>query len=310
MQEIRACIYNAGNGDRLGSVLDDAVYDLNLCCAAQLTGEMGIKDAYRLANNLVPPELGEFIAGGDESLAAARSGLTWVIREGATEGAANETLRHSANDVKLRAPILPSTKVIMMGDTYQSHADLGGSSQPPEPGLFFKMSQVVVGPDEWVVIPKHYHPQPMVYDTELTVVMGKPGMSIPEDEIEDYIWGYTVLNDLTLRGVKSMGPRYKVFETSAPVGPWIVPRDQVADRGNLKLSFRINGKQVQEGSTAKHVFTIPYMIAEVSRYHALRPGDIIATGGPGATENLNPGDVMEAEVEGVGVLRNPIKLED
>ena len=187
---------------------------------------------------------------------------------------------------------------------------MGGSEQPENPGLFFKMSGVVVGPDEFVIYPKNYHPKPLVYDTELTVVIGKDGMSIPEDEIDDHIWGYTVLNDLTLRGAKDKGPRYKCFETCAPVGPWIVPKDQIEDRYNLALTFRINGKVVQEGNTSNLVFTIPRMLSEVSEYHALRSGDIICTGGPGATQNIEVGDIIEAEVEGVGTLRNPVRLED
>ena len=211
---------------------------------------------------------------------------------------------------KLRAPIIPSTKVICMGDTYVSHAALAGSEQPERPGIFFKMSQVVVGPDEWVIYPKNCYPKPLVYDTELTVVIGKAGMSIPEEEVDDHIWGYTILNDLTLRGAKDLRPRYKCFESSAPVGPWIVPKDQVDDWLNLDLKFRINGKQVQEGNTSNLVFSIPSMVSEVSKYHALRLGDIICLGGPGATEQIDVGDVIEAEVEGIGVLRNPVKLED
>ena len=101
-----------------------------------------------------------------------------------------------------------------------------------------------------------------------------------------------------------------MFDTSAPVGPWIVPKDQIADPQDLKLSFRLNGKQVQDGSTRDMRFSIPYMVAEVSKWHTLSPGDIIATADLGATEPVKPGDIMEAEVEGIGVLRNPVKLEE
>ena len=170
------------------------------------------------------------------------------------------------------------------------------------------MSQVVAGPDEWVIVPKHYHPDPMVYDTELTVVIGKAGMSIPEEQAEDHIWGYTVLNDVTMRGRPT--PSHKVFDTCAPVGPWIVPKDQIADPQNLRLRLRVNGEQVQDDTTANMIFKIPQMVAEVSKWLTLNPGDIIATGDVGATTHLKPGDVMEAEVEGVGVLRNPVKLEE
>ena len=200
--------------------------------------------------------------------------------------------------------------MICLGDTFVSHLKVGGHPVPDHFGLFYKMSQVVVGPDEHVVIPKH-HEGPTVYGTELTLVIGKEGRSIPEDRAQDYIWGYTILNDVTMRELEpQLGPTNKVFETSAPVGPWIVPADQIAAPQDLKLTFRINGRQVQDGTTRDIRFPLLYMVSEVSKWHTLRPGDIIATGDVGATEPINPGDIMEAEVEGIGVLRNPVKLED
>ena len=310
MQKLQVCVYDAGAGRRVGSVFEGTVYDLNLCCVQQLAAERGIKDAYGVANRLVPADLGEFLSAGGEALSAARKALGWVLSDGGKEGPAAEPLYHLLKDTALKAPILPSTKVLCLGDTYETHAETAGVAQQAEPGLFFKMSQVVVGPDEWVIIPKDEYAHPMVYDTELTVVIGKAGRNIPEEQVDDHIWGYTVLNDLTMRGLKRRGPVYKAFETSAPVGPWIVPKDQVADRDNLEMSFRINGKQVQEGNTSKLVFSLTSMVADLSRWYVLRPGDIIATGGPGATEHLSPGDVMEAEIEGIGILRNPIRIED
>ncbi|MEJ2362757.1 MAG: fumarylacetoacetate hydrolase family protein [Gammaproteobacteria bacterium] len=196
-----------------------------------------------------------------------------------------------------------------MALSYRSHADVGGKTPYDSPQWFIKMSQVVVGPEDWMVIPKHHHPDPVVYGTELTVVIGKQGKCIPEDQAEGHIWGYTILNDVTLRGRVKESNR-KIFDTAAPVGPWIVPKDQIADPHNLRLSFRINGKQVQDGATSSLLFTIPAIVAEVSKWFTLEPGDIIATGDIGATEPLKPGDIMEAEIESIGILRNPVKLED
>jgi 2-keto-4-pentenoate hydratase/2-oxohepta-3-ene-1,7-dioic acid hydratase in catechol pathway len=309
VQELKLCVYDAGAGDRVGSIVDDMVYDLNLCCLQQLASEKGSLDAYRLANNIVPSQLGDFLSGGSPVLAAAREALTFVLEEGSQETPAGERLFHGAETVKLKAPILPSTKVVCMALSYKSHADVGGKTPYDSPQWFIKMSQVVVGPEDWVVIPKHHHPEPVVYGTELTVVIGKQGRSIPEDEAEGHIWGYTILNDLTLRGRVKESNR-KIFDTAAPVGPWIVPKDQIADPLDLRLSFRINGKQVQDGSTSSLLFTIPAIVAEVSKWFTLEPGDIIATGDIGATEPLKPGDVMEAEIEHIGVLRNPVELEE
>ena len=244
MQAIYLCRYFGSSGERVGSMNGDWLYDLNLCAVTQLSADYGIKDAYRLANRLVPADLREFLAAGDSALSAARRGLQWVIESGASEGPTGEAVHFDRNHVTLKAPIVPDTKVICMGDTYVSHAELAGAEQPDSPGIFFKMSGVVVGPDEFVVYPKNYHPKPLVYDTEMTVVIGKDGMSIAEDDVDDHIWGYTVLNDLTLRGVKDMGPRYKCFESSAPVGPWIVPKGP--DRGPLQprsnLSYQWQGR--------------------------------------------------------------------
>ncbi len=311
MQELKICIYNTGGADRLGSADGDAIYDVNYCCVQHLASQKNTPDAYRLANNLAPSGLRAFIAGGGETIQAARDAISFVKTTGIKKGPGGEPLVHDARSVKLRAPILPdSTKVICLGDTFESHLTIRGDEVPDRFGLFYKMTQVVVGPDDHVVIPKH-HDGPMVYGAELTVVIGKEGRSIPEDETAEHVWGYTILNDVTLRGLHSqLGPTPKVFDTSAPIGPWIVPKDQVADPQDVGLKFRISGRPVQDGSTASMRFQILDMLSEISKWHTLRPGDVIATGDLGSVEPVNPGDVMEAEVEGIGILRNPVKLED
>ena len=294
MQELKVCLYDAGTGVRLGSVVADRVYDLERCGA---TGHEAQSTA-----------LADFLAGGSAALAAARQALARVLQAGSTEGPSGETLAYPLESVSLRAPIVPSTKVICMGRTFESHVVIGGLEPHPKPTPFYKLTQVVVGPDEYVVLPKHHYPEPVVYGTELTVVIGKEGRSISEDRAAEHIWGYTVLNDVTMRGAYQTVA--KSFDTSAPVGPWIVPQDQIGDPHNLQLTFRLNGEQVQAGSTRDLRFTVPAMVAESSKWVTLRPGDIIATGDVGATVPLRPGDLMEADVEGIGVLRNPVRLEE
>jgi 2-keto-4-pentenoate hydratase/2-oxohepta-3-ene-1,7-dioic acid hydratase in catechol pathway len=311
MQALKVCVYAAGAGDRIGSVVDDRVYDVNRCCLHQLASDRHSLDAYRLANNMVPPELEPFLTGGTRVLSAAREALSFVLEQGSQQAPGGEPLFHHLKDVKLRAPTLPSTTVICGALMYKSHADVGGKIPYPFPNWFTKTNRVVVGPDDWVLLPKH-HPEPVVYGTELTVVIGKQGKCIAEDQAQDHVWGYTILNDMTLRGQKDRPdrPARKEFDTSAPVGPWIVPKDEIADPHNLRLSFRINDQQVQEGATSSLLWSISAIVAEVSRWITLNPGDIIATGDIGATQPLEPGDIMEAEVEGVGILRNPVRLEE
>lgn len=306
MRDLKVCLYSDGSSQRVGAAVDDRVYDLNRCCAAKLNLDQGMVHTEGLARNMAPPDLASFLSGGRGVLDASRSGLEWAINYEA-EGMSSLPLYYELSDVSLRAPVLPSTKVICMGLVYKTHADIGGVPPHQEPRYFTKMSQVVVGPDQWVVLPKHY-PEPVVYGSELTVVFGKTGRSIPVDQVDEHIWGYTVLNDITLRGRPD--PSHKVFETSSPVGPWIVPKDQISDPHDLRISFRINGEQVQDDSTSNMLFTVQEMVSEVSKWLTLNPGDIISTGDVGASTHLKPGDVMEAEVEGVGILRNPVKLED
>ena len=308
MQELKVCVYDGGTGPRVGSVADDMVYDLNLCCALRISAETKSQDVYRLANTMVPPDLGDFIRGGGSVLAAARQALEWARKDGTGLGPAGEPLHHGARDVRLKAPVLPSSKVVCLGYVYRSHADIAGRPLNPKPIIFYKMSQLSVGPEEWVVLPKHHYPDPVGYGAELTLVIGGSGRSVAEDQAEDLVWGYTILNDVTLKG--QYNPLHKEFETCAPIGPWIVPKDQVADSRNLRLGSRLNGKQVQDGNTRDMLFSIPAIIAEVSKWVLLSPGDMIATGDLGVTEPLKPGDIMEAEIEGIGILRNPVKLEE
>ena len=285
----------------------DRVYDLNLCCAARLAGQ-GVADPFGVADVMAPSSLEAFLDGRDRALAEARRSLEWAVAQPGGASVAGRPLWRTRDDTTLKAPITPSTKVICMGRVFMSHVVIGGLEPHPKPTPFYKLTQVVVGPDEWVVLPKHHYPDPVVYGTELTVVIGKSGRSIPQDRVQEHVWGYTVLNDVTMRGVHNT--MAKAFDTSAPVGPWIVPRDQLPDPHAVRLSLRLNGKEVQSGNTKDLRFTIEHMVSESSKWLTLHPGDVISTGDVGATVPLSPGDVMEAEAEGVGVLRNPVMLEE
>jgi 2-keto-4-pentenoate hydratase/2-oxohepta-3-ene-1,7-dioic acid hydratase in catechol pathway len=306
VQELKVVTYGSGEAKRVGSVVDGRVFDLNYCAAAWLAAERGQKDAQVLANTTVPSDWGGFLRGGAATLDAARDAVAWATAKGAPKEHAGQPLSVARTETRLGAPILESSLLICMGEMYKSHVDLAGREYIPYPVFFSKMTRLAVGPDDWVEIPT-FHKDPVVYGTELTLIIGKAGHMIPADSAMEHVWGYTVFNDMTLRNTLSGGGG-KEFDTSGPLGPWVIPADQVANPQNLRLSFRINGENIamQEGNTSSMRFTIAECIEEVSKWHTLQTGDVLTTGDVGAKEPaLKPGDVMEAEIEQIGVLRNP-----
>ena len=303
MSKLNIAIVKKNNTQRVTSIDDKTVYDLAYCYLAMAKEtNIDVSDA----NTSVPNNFEDFIKQGNKAIQNSLNAIDWVVENKIND----RNLIWDLEPNTIQAPIINSSKIIMIGDTYKSHAEIGGHVPPTRPGIFFKMSQVVIGADDPIIYLKNYYPQPLKFDTELAVVIGKEGMSIPENQIQDYIWGYTICNDLTISGVKDLGPRYKCFESSAPIGPWVVHKSHIGDPLNLDLEFRINGKSVQQGNTNKLIFSTESIISEVSMYHKLRPGDIISLGGPGPTTTLNPGDIAEAEIQSIGTLRNPVILEN
>jgi 2-keto-4-pentenoate hydratase/2-oxohepta-3-ene-1,7-dioic acid hydratase in catechol pathway len=196
--------------------------------------------------------------------------------------------------------------------------------EPPEqPYLFIKLPSTLVGHGAAVKIPRGARRAD--YEVELAVVVGRRGRYVGRGEVMDYVFGYTVFNDVTIRERQSplpkssgLGLRWlpgKNFDTSGPVGPYLVTKDEVPDPHNLRIGMRVGGEVRQDGTTADMVFKIPEIIEAVSDGLTLEPGDLIATGTPsgvgaGTGKYLRHGDVMEAWVERVGTLINPVVFEE
>jgi len=203
--------------------------------------------------------------------------------------------------VKLLAPVEP-TNVIAVGLNYQSH--LGERAPADYPGLFAKFPTSIVGPDADVVRPpdsRNLH-----YEAELVIVIGKKAKDVPVSEAADYIFGVTAGNDISERdwqGADLQWLRAKGSDTFGPVGPWVVTG---LDYNDLHLESRVNGEVRQSGRTSDLIFDVETIVSYVSRYVTLSPGDIIFTGTPGSTRAMEPGDVVEVELEGVGILRNTV----
>ncbi|KPK81330.1 MAG: fumarylacetoacetate hydrolase [Gemmatimonas sp. SM23_52] len=205
------------------------------------------------------------------------------------------------SDVRLLAPCQPS-KVIAVGLNYRSH--LGERPAPVEPGIFAKLPSAIIGPEDEIVIPADA--SNLHYEGELVVVIGKKAKDVPVAEAADYVFGVTAGNDVSER-VWQRGDlqwlRAKASDTFAPIGPAIVTG---LDYNDLRVQTRLNGELRQSERTRDMLHDVEAIVSYISRYVTLLPGDLIFTGTPGTTQAMQPGDVVEVEVEGVGVLRNKV----
>lgn len=204
-------------------------------------------------------------------------------------------------DVRLLAPCVPS-KVIAIGLNYKSHL---GSAEPAKyPGLFAKYPTSIIGPGESIILPpdsKNAH-----YEGELVVVIGKRAKNVSKEDAPDYVFGVTCGNDVSERGWQFNDLQWwraKAADTFGPIGPSIV---RGLDYNNLQLETRLNGEVRQSQRTDDLLFDIATSISYISRYVTLEPGDLIFTGTPGSTKAMKPGDVVEIEIEGIGILSNPV----
>lgn len=216
--------------------------------------------------------------------------------------------------IRLLSPVIPS-KVYGLAKNYEAHAqfmhETGHSDiahAPEDMVIFMKPSTSVIGPDDPIVIPPCSND--MNFEPEVAVVMGRIAKNVPVEKAMDYVLGFTCVNDVTLRDVQGFDPawtRAKGFDTSCPLGPWIVTRDDL-DWRDAKISFTLNGSDVEaaSGTTANLIHGIPEQIAAISSFATLLPGDVILTGTPNASGQLQSGDEAVVRVEGIGSLRNVV----
>ena len=212
-------------------------------------------------------------------------------------------------DLEILAPTVPS-KVIAVGLNYRSHLDmaardLGTSDEVAQyPGLFAKYPTSIVANGADIVRPADS--ENLHFEGEMVLVIGKTASNVSAEEAEDYIFGVTVGNDISERDWQAADLQWlraKASDTFGPVGPFIV---NGLDYGNLMVQTRVNGEVRQSASSADLIFDIPTIVSYVSRYVTLFPGDLIFTGTPGTTQALVPGDIVEVEIEGVGILSNQV----
>lgn len=221
-------------------------------------------------------------------------------------------------DIQLAAPIpRPKKNIFCIGKNYADHAiELGSEADIPEhPMVFSKPPTTVTGPETPVLLHAEVTDQ-LDYEGELAVVIGKKGKGISKEEAFDYVFGYTIINDVTARDLQTRHKQFllgKSLDTACPMGPYLVHKSEIADPHNLHIETKVNGDVRQSANTDQLIFDIPTLIATISAGTTLEPGDIIATGTPaGVGKGMKPpqylkaGDVMEITVEGLGTLKNTI----
>jgi 2-keto-4-pentenoate hydratase/2-oxohepta-3-ene-1,7-dioic acid hydratase in catechol pathway len=224
-------------------------------------------------------------------------------------------------EVRLLAPLEPRQDLIALGLNYKTHvaettAATKQAALPKQPILFGKAASSVIGPDAEIRVDPRVTTQ-VDWEVELAVVIGRGGRDIAADRALDHVFGYTVANDVSARDLQFLDGgqwyRGKSLDTFCPLGPWIVTTDELGDARGLRLELRVNGVAKQDASTDDLLFAIPEVIASVSAGRTLHPGDVILSGTPGGVgftrtppEFLRAGDVVEAEIARVGLLRNRV----
>ena len=219
--------------------------------------------------------------------------------------------------VKLLAPIPRPPKVICVGLNYRDHAIESKMEIPTVPTIFNKFPHTVIAPGDEIVLPKNSEKPD--YEAELAFVIGKSARHVPAEKAEEYIFGYTIVNDVSARDFQMATSQWlmgKTFDTFCPLGPWIVTADEIPDPHALDIKMTIGGQVLQNSNTRELIFRIPALIAYLTSVCTLEPGDIVSTGTPAGVgfghkppRWLKAGDECVVSVQGIGELRNPVVAE-
>ena len=209
-------------------------------------------------------------------------------------------------------PIARPSKIVCLGRNYEAHAKEMKHAVPDEPIIFSKAPSTLIPHDADIIIPRWLEGR-VDHEAELAIIIGKPAKDITPDDAMDYIAGYSILNDITARTIqksdiekKQPWFRSKSLDTFCPMGPYLIPSYEVANPNELQIRLTVNGEERQTGNTASMIFKIPEIIASISRYMTLLPGDVIATGTPEGVSPIQEGDVIEVTITDFGTLRNRV----
>src|SRR5216683_1298212 len=312
---MRLVTFRRGRGEpKPGALWQEHVLDLG-GLAKDLAVQRG---TVRRGRGGFPRTILEIVQGSDAVRGLAREAVEHgqrLVGQTAAEELAQRRLAYPLKRVRLLAPIpSPSRNIFCLGRNYADHAAERGAAAPEHPVYFTKPATAVVGPGDDVV--HHAITKELDYEVELTAVIGTGGRDIARADALKHVFGYTIINDVTARDLQRRHEQWfkgKGIDGSCPMGPWIVHASAIEDPQALDIKLRVNGEQRQSSNTKHMIFDLKTIIESLSLGMTLEPGDVIATGTPsGVGFAMNPpgllkgGDVIEAEVEGIGILRNTV----
>ncbi|MEH7383663.1 fumarylacetoacetate hydrolase family protein [Bacillus sp. JJ1533] len=264
-------------------------------------------------SSIIPETMTEAISQGKPFLEKVDHLKMWALTHPDADGV------FPIEDLTIKAPIpRPSKNILCVGKNYADHAiEMGSAKDIPEHVMMFtKAPTTVVGPDEVVLNHRNITEQ-LDYEGELAVVIGKEGRGIQESEAMEYVFGYTIINDITARDLQSRHKQFflgKSLDTTCPMGPMLAHKSLIPNPSQLSVTTKVNGEVRQAGNTSQFIFPIEKIISVISQGMTLEPGDIIATGTPaGVGKGFNPprflkaGDLIEITIDGLGTLRNKIE---
>lgn len=306
---------HVGRHRRIGAELPAGVLDLNFTCAARL-------ESQKIADAVLPANMREFLQGEASAMSAARETVAFFEQTNPRKGPNDETLLYEPSDIRLLTP-LPNPASLRDFYAFEAHVKKGfekrGEPMPPEwyeiPVYYKSGHHNIIGTNEDVPWPSFT--QRFDYELELAAVIGKQGRNIPAERAAEYIAGFTVMNDFSARDVQRqemkvrLGPA-KGKDWCTALGPYLVTVDEIGDPYNLRMTARINGELWSEGNSGTRYWKFEQMIAFLSKDDAVYPGDVIGSGTVGGGCGLEldrwvqRGDVMELEIEKIGVLRNRV----
>lgn len=308
---------------KIGVVSVDGVVDLTPAYAA-FVDTQGETKAYEFAAVRIPHEMIEFIEGGTVSLEAAKLAMEYVKENSHQRGIESESLLLSEEEITFHPPVLRPGKIICAGMNYREHLADSGRVAPERPVAFSQFPSTLIGHNGELLSTAMN--LALDYEIELAVVISKKGKYIPKDEAEDYIYGYTIFNDVGERNIQVVEMKNglllgaKNMDTFGPIGPYLVTKDEIENPHNLNMILKVNGEVRQKSNTKYMVYDVFEQIAYWSSLMTLYPGDIFSTGTPAGVAMgrkpspepyyLKPGDAIEAEIDGLGVLVTKVVKEE